>query len=172
MGRICLPDEIWLVRLGNYNGIKKRFDRNLSKGKANAMLQIGLLIWGIVILVKQEVKLSKVVKGGPAIAIGILFVATLPLAFAVGLVLGLVLGATGGQEAVDAFMSYAFFLDIGLIVLVIVVAFIIAGMYGKHPHEFDRPYKANSGNPFADPNQQQGPIDTTNPYSAPRDDKY
>lgn len=137
------------------------------------MLQIGLLIWGIVILAKQEVKLTKnkVVKGGPAIAIGILFVGALPLSFAIGLVLGLFLGATGGQEAVDAFVNYAFLLDFAILISVVVAAFIIANLYGKHPHEA-KPYKATSSNPFADPNQQQGPIDTTNPYSAPRDEQY
>ena len=139
------------------------------------IFQIGLLIWGIVILAKQEVKMTrnKVVKGGPAIAIGVLFVTLIPSLFLVGLVLGIVSFAAGGQEAVDGVVANAAFLEFGVLILFVVVAFIIASKYGKHPDDIDQqPYKANSDNPYAQPDQYQKPIDTSNPYSAPRDDRY
>ena len=99
------------------------------------MIQLVLTIWGIVILVKRRVGFTKkkVVTGMPAIAIGILFVSMLPVGFILGMALGFVFVAQGISP--DDTFYYAIFLDLGLLVSVIVAAFIIANIYGKNPND-------------------------------------
>ena len=132
------------------------------------MLQLGISVWGIFILIKQKVTLTKnkVVTGGPAIAIGILFAGMLPLGFLVGVILGLIV-APMGQGAIDNLMSYAFVLDLVILALVLIIGFVIASIYGKSPGEIARE-KRNSQPPYSQPNQQAWPVDTSNPYAAPQ----
>ena len=136
------------------------------------LFQVTLFVYGIVILVRRKTKLlRRVTTGGPAIAIGILFVGLVPLTLVFAFSLGLMIGAVGGQEAVYAFVPYAFLLEFGTFILVVVTTFIIARTYGRYPNEFNRPYQATSDDLHIQPEQNQEPIDTTNPYSAPRDDR-
>lgn len=132
------------------------------------MFQLAVFVWGIFILVKRKVTLTKnkIVTGGPAIAIGILFVGMLPMAFVIGAILGLIV-APVGQGAVDNLMSYARVLDFVILALVLITAFIIAANYGKSPGEIARE-KHDSQTPYSQPNQQAWPVDTSNPYAAPQ----
>ena len=131
------------------------------------MIQLALLVFGIYILVKRKVTLSKnkVVTGGPAVAIGAIFVGLLPFGFFVGLVLGAALAGSGNEESL---MTYALALDFGLILVAVVLAFIIAMMYGKPAEEppaatgthFPPPGATSTNPPPASP-------PSSNPFSEP-----
>ncbi len=129
------------------------------------MLQLAITIWGIVILVKRKVSLTKkkVVTGGPAVAIGIMFIALLPLSFVMGLVLGFVIVAQGGmQGAQQDLMKYGVFIDFGLLALVIIAAFVIANIYGRDPTQV-----VATPDSVTSDNEPLPPADPDNPYAAP-----
>ena len=128
------------------------------------MIQLAILIFGIVILCRRRVSLSnkRVVTGAPAIAIGVIFVSVLPLSFFLGIILGVVMTATGVAE--DRMFGYALAIDFGLLALAIVAALVIASNYSRDPNEQQQePAPENRTNsPYAEP------ADPSNPYNAPR----
>jgi len=130
------------------------------------MLQLVLLIWGIVILTKQRVSLtrSKVVTGGPAILIGILFVCLMPIGILVGVVLGMVIVANNLPQ--DNLYMYGLIADLTLIALAVIIAFVIANIYGHDPNEVFDPMKQMGYEAFS-PNEPMPPSDPNNPYSSP-----
>ena len=128
------------------------------------MIQLAILIFGIVILCRRRVSLSKkrVVTGAPAIAIGVIFVSILPLSFVLGIFLGVVMTASGVGE--DRLFGYALAVDFGLLALAIVAALAIALSYSRDPNEQQQePLHENRTNaPYDEP------ADPSNPYNAPR----
>jgi hypothetical protein len=92
-------------------------------------LQIGMLVFGIIALVKGRVKMGKKeLRGGPARLVGILGVLPMPLTFAMGFFIGFYLASTGSMEAVQAAQEKgAFaFLDIGITLTCLVLGVFIA----------------------------------------------
>ncbi len=125
------------------------------------MIQLVLFIWGIFILVKHRVSLTKrkVVQGRAAVAIGTIFVLVLPVGFVVGLVLGLVMAAL--QVPSDSFFIFAVMADGALIVAAVVAAIIISSRYGGPAEEPAASLPAAAA-PFAPP------ADPSNPFNPPR----
>jgi hypothetical protein len=127
------------------------------------MIQIAVLIWGIVILARQKATFGKSeVRGGPAILIGVLFVGTMPIAFVLGLLLGMYSLSMGISQ--DDLFMYSVFIDIGLLAFVVITAFVIASMFGNKPGDTPR----HRNEPEAPPQQFVPPSDPDNPYSSPR----
>ncbi len=129
------------------------------------MIALALTIWGIVILVKRKVSLTKqkICTGGPAIAIGALFVGIFPISLAVGIVIGIVLVATGADPAF--LMDYAIFFDLGVLALIVITAFVIASIYGRSEEELNRQKLAQNRPAGSKPNFQ--PSNSSNPFEPP-----
>ena len=94
------------------------------------ILEIGMLVMGILALVRGKVSLTRnrIVTGTPARTIGVILILPLPLALASGFVLGIILVAqAGGAPPQQAdLVKYALPLELGIVLLCFVVALIIA----------------------------------------------
>lgn len=121
------------------------------------MLQIAMFIGGIYVMFKGEVRATqgKLVKGWRARAIGFVLFSTLPLAFVLGFILG-VLGAAG---VIDMQGMPIFLLDLGVVVLCGIVAAVLAFAWSRPESEWDE---------LAVEQPYLPPVDSQNPYHPPR----
>jgi hypothetical protein len=99
-----------------------------------------LLVFGILTLAQGKFLLTRgrVVKGGPAYAIGVLLLLPLPLSFLAGLALGAILAARGEPVNTRQIENIAAFIGIGILVLCVGSAIIIA-VAKAEPIERKRP---------------------------------
>jgi len=116
----------------------------------------------------RNVQIAKVIcgqsTGGPAIAIGALFVGIFPISLAVGIVIGNVLVATGSDPSF--LMNYAIFFDLGVLALIVITAIVIASIYGKSEEELNRQQLAKK-RPTAGPKPTFQPSNSSNPFEPP-----
>lgn len=130
------------------------------------MLQIAMAIVGIIVLCTGKLKLSanKVVVGTPARLLGLMLLAPLPVAFTIGICVGLYVGSTGGS--LDDVQIPMLLVDVGLVVLTAIAVFAIASAIAKPPG-----YKPGPAFPGFGPNLPPGPppppADPNNPYQSP-----
>jgi hypothetical protein len=130
------------------------------------MLQIAMAIFGIIVLCTGKLKLSanKVVVGTPARLLGLMLLAPLPVAFGIGICVGIYVASTGGN--LDDVQMQMIFVDVGLVVLTALAVFAIANAIAKPPG-----YKATPAFPGFGPNVPPGPppppMDPSNPYQSP-----
>jgi len=135
-------------------------------------LEVALTIMGIVAIFKQKLQLGKgkVLTGIPAILVGLLMVATIPLVFCGVVVLMVVLGAM--QQPPDAVSMWEIAVHLGVLAFIGLTAFVVTAIFG-HPEEI-APINPNTYPTFADalpPNPNwpppPPPADPKNPYSPP-----
>jgi hypothetical protein len=109
------------------------------------LIEIALLVMGIIALVRGEITLSKrkVVTGAPARLIGLLAMAPLPIAFAIGFVHGVMHGAQAGPNndpikfAKDNMLFYAM-IEAGILLVVGLLLVTIALACAKDPRDVKR----------------------------------
>jgi hypothetical protein len=109
------------------------------------IIEIALLVMGIMALARGEIKLSqrKVVTGAPARLIGLLAMAPLPIAFAIGFIHGVMHGAQAGPNndpvkfAKDNMLFYAM-IEAGILLVVGVLLVTIALACAKDPRDLKR----------------------------------
>ena len=125
-------------------------------------IEIGMLIVGIMALSRGEVRLGKnwSIRGLPALAIGAILAATLPLIAAVGFVSGFMMGLTGNEKALPMLAA----VDLGGVALSAVACLIIAAL-SPNADEAESEAPAASA-PFVPPFLSQ-PTDPANPYATP-----
>jgi hypothetical protein len=102
------------------------------------LLEIGMLVFGIVTLVKGRITLSgaKVVTGAPAYVIGGLLTATLPMALVIGVGLGFFVGMqAAAQHRPMPPLEGAIWVDIGVVLLMGLICVVIAMGSAKLPEE-------------------------------------
>jgi hypothetical protein len=103
------------------------------------ILEIGMLIMGILALVRGKISLTRnrVVTGTPARVIGVVLVLPLPLALVSGFVLGIVLVAlSGGAPPKQAdLVKYALPLEVGIVLLCGLAAVIIGATQARPAKE-------------------------------------
>lgn len=92
------------------------------------LLEIGLIVWGIIILVKGQVALSpnRVVRGAAARIVGVFLLLPLPLAFATGIVMGFMMVAQGKRLEVEELRATGFVVEVSILLGCIFVALLIA----------------------------------------------
>jgi len=101
-------------------------------------LEIGMLIVGIMALVKGTVTLSKtrVVEGVPARIAGVIMLLPLPLSFAGGFMLGASRAMTkGGQVNVQEFQTTLIIMEVAIVLSCLAIGVVIALAASKHPEE-------------------------------------
>jgi hypothetical protein len=132
--------------------------------------EIGMLVFGIITLVKGRFKLSrrKVVVGGPAYLIGVLLILPLPIALVIGIALGTSQAASGGAvnlSDTNQMLKYAG-IEFAVVICLLLTAIVVAAVTGKDPATLEGPGQY----PYS-PNAPRGPgQDPGNPYSPPRND--
>jgi len=98
------------------------------------LLEIGMLVMGVVTLIKGRVALSRarIVTGAPAYIIGALLILPIPLLIGLGMILSVLLISQGiGPEEVAREAARRFgFLDLVIVVGVAVICFILGLCYG------------------------------------------
>jgi hypothetical protein len=103
------------------------------------MCGILLLVVGVIVLVKGEVKLTRtrVARGGPAYVVGALLALPLPLAFGIGLVYGVMMGARNqpiDPKALQAkFAPIELGIDIACLLGAVIIAAVTAKPVGRRP---------------------------------------
>jgi cytochrome c biogenesis protein CcdA len=97
------------------------------------MCGIAMLIFGIIAFVKGEFKLTRnrVVRRGPAYAIGALLVLPFPLSFCIGLVYGAMLGARHEKLDVVQLQTKLAPIEVGLDIVCLLAALTIAVVAAK-----------------------------------------
>jgi hypothetical protein len=94
------------------------------------MCGLAMLVFGIIAFVKGEFKLTRnrVVRRGPAYAIGALLVLPLPLSFGIGFIYGIMAGARHEQVDVKQLQAKLAPVEVGLDVVCLLAALIIAAV--------------------------------------------
>lgn len=139
------------------------------------IVEIIMTIMGIIALVKGELKVigKHPVRGVPAYIIGGLMTATLPMAFAVGFIVGFVLAVRGQAANVQENMPLIAGLEAAVVIGNLLVCIVLSAIFAKEPPP---PGALPQGFPQF-PNQDTGypprpspPMDPTNPYTPPPGD--
>jgi hypothetical protein len=126
------------------------------------ILEIVMLVFGIITLVKGAFKLTrkKVVTGGPAYVVGVLLILPLPLALATGFAIGVMHGLQGGAPMDPELLRKAAAVEWSIIVIMLISALVVALVSAKPP----QPPQDQFG-----PNAPYSPLDPGNPYASPGD---
>lgn len=129
--------------------------------------EIGMLVFGIITLVKGTFQFSRarVVRGGPAYAIGVILVLPLPLAFGIGAVIGAMIAARTGRAPTAQDLPAFGMIDVVLVLTALLASVIIAltsaQPVARREESLDASYGGEPLNRTIDPN---------NPYAVPRDE--
>ncbi len=135
------------------------------------MLALAMTVGGIYVLFKGEVSLtaSKIVRGWRARIIGGILASYFPLAFSLGLCLGIYCA----MKQIEFPDAYAWGIDLGVMAVNIVSAVVLGILWGKSREEWDREASLADISPqpfgeqqFLDPNQPLPPP-SGNPYQSP-----
>ena len=129
------------------------------------LVEIGMMVFGIVTLVKGRFPVSKnrVVTGGPAYLIGAILTGTLPILFAVGLFIGfMAVARTGRQPRIE---DYAY-LDLIIVPIILLIVTAIALSTAKTTEDTVQQRLERPGGAFVPPTNFP-PQDPENPYSSP-----
>lgn len=127
------------------------------------MLQLIVFIYGIVVLFRGAFPLGggKVVIGTRARILGLLCVCILPLAFVIGLTIG-IMAAMGAFEMPDQFIMLG--LDVGLLIVSLILIMVLG-------HSFYRRQQVEEAmiDPASTPDRNQfyTVTDPNNPYASP-----
>ncbi len=99
--------------------------------------EIFMLVFGIMALVTGKFTLTRarVVTGVPARVVGAILVLPLPLALVMGFLLGAVLVAQGKQITRDEVQKYAAPLELGIILICMLTAVIVAAITAHPPQK-------------------------------------
>ncbi|HVX14459.1 MAG TPA: hypothetical protein VHC22_24950 [Pirellulales bacterium] len=129
--------------------------------------EIGMLVFGIVTLVKGSFTVSRnrVVYGTPAYIIGAILVMVLPTIFVIGLGLGIVMAAQGQAPSLDK-PGALVAIDPAVVLLALTAITIISfssGQPAKGKKRAPTPLQPMGNPPFQ-------PLDPNNPYAAPQSD--
>jgi hypothetical protein len=100
-------------------------------------MEIGLLIGGILALVRGRMSFSKnkVATGTPARIAGIIMLLPIPLAFGVIFCYAFLMGASGAVVDENSLRGTAIVIEIAIVVLCFAVAMLIAGVFGESPFD-------------------------------------
>ena len=134
-------------------------------------LEIALTIMGIVAIYNQKLQFSKgkIVTGLPAILLGLLMVATIPMVIGGIVVVMFAIGFANPNQPVPDSSMWEFGVHLGVLAFVAITALIVTAMFG-HPEEIVPP-NLNAPPMFADPLPPNPnwprPSDPKNPYSPP-----
>jgi hypothetical protein len=103
-------------------------------------LEIGLLIGGILALVRGKMNFSKnkVATGAPAYIAGVIMLLPIPLAFGIIFCYGFFVGARGGVIDEKSLRTTAIIIEVGIVLLCLAIAMLIAVIYGEPPLEASR----------------------------------
>jgi len=126
-------------------------------------VEIAMTIWGIVTLATGKFTLAKnkIVTGGPAYSVGVILTATFPVAFGLGLVVGFVIVAQGGNPQEDM-LKYAW-IDAVVVLALLGLAFAVAIPNAKDPNQ----QLGAPGQPWNTGPTSFPPADPNNPYQSP-----
>jgi hypothetical protein len=125
--------------------------------------EIAMMVFGIMTLVKGKFSLSRnqVIVGAPAYAIGGILTATLPVVFAIGIVIGIAHVAKNGNQPLDP-SEYAY-LDLIIVPVVLLIVAMIAWAAPKR--DARSPFGNREDAHVLDVKYQ--PMDPENPYASP-----
>jgi len=133
------------------------------------IMEIAILIFGIVTLVKGELTLSKnkVLAGTPARVVGIVMALMLPALFAVGLFIGVMMAAMLGRQPTQEDLQMLAGLDLLFVLGTVVFVGIMGAVYGKPKSEMAAAAAGPSETPFAAPADPSKRPPGSNPYASP-----
>ena len=133
------------------------------------IIEIIMTILGVVALFRGEVRVigKNPVRGWPAYLIGALMAATLPLALATGVVVAVVIVASG--ERVDLKTQAPLFMlgDAGIVFGILVTSIVLSLVCAKEPAPPGFAQHTDSNASF--PPRPSPPMDPNNPYAPPPD---
>jgi|GEM_PF-6801737 hypothetical protein len=133
------------------------------------MLELAMAVWGVIVLFTGRLKVSstKVVEGTAARLLGLLMLAPLPIAFMVGIAVGIWAGANG--RAMDDIRMPLLASEVGIVIITAIIVFSIAHAIGKPPGQQQLPlsWQPNQYPPNQYP-PPGPPADPNNPYHPPR----
>ncbi len=135
------------------------------------MLQIALAVWGVIVLVTGKLKISqnKIVTGTAARLLAILMLAPLPVAFMIGIGVGVWAGANG--KGIEDIQMPLMLVDVGLVIGTALLVVCIAHAIGKPPEQPGMPPAWTGYAPqsqFPPPGPPSKPADPNNPYHPPQ----
>jgi len=89
--------------------------------------EIGMLIWGIIVLVRGKAKVSKTKEAAGAAAriAGVVAMLPIPLCFMIGMLYGVYLGSTGQTAAIDPASGTIIAIEVGTLVACVIIAMVI-----------------------------------------------
>lgn len=123
------------------------------------MLSIAMLVFGIYGLAVGKLKTkTHEVTGMKARLIGLVLIGYLPIAFTLGLILGIAAVNSGTEEA---FEKYAFLIDLVVVIFLAVVALILFNIWKQPVGQTPAPVW-----PTNHPDQPGQPLDPNNPYAS------
>lgn len=123
------------------------------------MLSIAMLIFGIYALAVGKLKTkTHEVTGMKARLIGLVLIAYLPVAFTIGLVLGIAAVSTGNEQN---FQNFAFVIDLAVVIFLAVVSLILFNLWKQPIGQTAAPIW-----PAQIPDQPGLPLDPNNPYAS------
>ena len=137
------------------------------------IVEIAMTIFGVVALFRGQVKVigKNPVRGWPAYVIGALMAATLPLAFGTGLVIAVVIMASGGQVNMNDHLWILSLGDLAVVLGILLICSVLSVIYAKEPPPPGIPSSSgHSQFPSPDlgyPPQPSPPMDPNNPYAPP-----
>lgn len=128
------------------------------------MLQLALAIWGIYVLYTGKLKVTnnKQVVGTAARLLGLVMLAPFPLAFMIGISIGIWAGANG--KDLDDFQVPLLAVDVALVLCTALGVIGIAHAIGKPPGDELRPPPPWTMPPMP----PSAPADPNNPYHPPQ----
>lgn len=133
--------------------------------------EIAMLIFGIVTLVRGEFALSRtsVVSPPAAYFVGVLLTAPLPVAFSIGIIVGIVGAANGNPNVAADYRTEIAVMEAGIMAFFLVTAFIVAFLNAgpRRPKDTFLPHDEFQPSPGSTP-----PKDPNNPYAPPTTDNY
>jgi hypothetical protein len=129
------------------------------------LAEIGMLVFGVITLVKGTFQFSRarIVRGAPAYAIGVILLLPLPVAFGIGAVIGAVVAARTGHAPTAQDLGPYGAIDVALVLLSLLASLVIALTTAQPADQqvlsLDMPPDGGPLNRTIDPN---------NPYAVPQ----
>jgi hypothetical protein len=103
-------------------------------------LYIAMFVFGIVVLVTGKVNVTgtKVARGAPARIAGVILLLPFPLSLMVGILIGVIMGASGKIPDQQSLLTIGAIVEFGIIFLCFAAAMLVAGLSAVPKDEFAR----------------------------------
>jgi hypothetical protein len=137
------------------------------------LAELGMTIFGIVTLVKGQIRVSgkNTVRGVPAYLIGGLLTSTIPIMFALGFAFGLFVGITGRDMDAPEMRTIFAGLEVAGVLSILLTCLFASWMFGSEPMgQGAQATSYSTAHPFQDPDFNKPPpqsFDPRNPYAPP-----